>query len=162
MRTSHAVQAPLWFLHLETIRAPYVIQARAAAHLPVHRLSPAVQIRRQEAIDKGQQQRRVYVERPDMRSKKLARKAGALVLFVVDASGSMALNRMSAAKGACMRLLTESYTSRDQVRGSELQGLAISKPQALVMLSSASCLCQSKTQQRPGPLEVERPQTPTP
>jgi magnesium chelatase subunit D len=56
------------------------------------------------------------IETSDLQQKVRVRKAANLILFVVDASWSMAVaERMSATKGAIVSLLTDAYQRRDRV-----------------------------------------------
>lgn len=55
------------------------------------------------------------VRREDFRVKRFKQKAETVTIFVVDASGSLALSRLAEAKGAVELMLAESYVRRDQV-----------------------------------------------
>jgi magnesium chelatase subunit D len=57
----------------------------------------------------------IAIELDDVRIKRFRDKAGTAFVFAVDASGSMAVNRMREAKGAISSLLQSAYVHRDQV-----------------------------------------------
>ncbi len=57
----------------------------------------------------------LHVRTDDLRFKLFRQKTGTLYIFAVDTSGSMALNRISQAKGALAHLLRQSYVNRDRV-----------------------------------------------
>jgi magnesium chelatase subunit D len=74
---------------------------RAAAPFQLHR--------------RNSRQAAIQVTARDLRYKQFSQNASILFIFAVDASGSMALNRMNQAKGALMRLLQQAYLHRDKV-----------------------------------------------
>lgn len=58
---------------------------------------------------------RIAIRPGDFRVQRLAERRETLIIFVVDASGSLALSRMAEAKGAVELLLADCYVRRDQV-----------------------------------------------
>ncbi|MCB0076328.1 MAG: magnesium chelatase ATPase subunit D [Anaerolineales bacterium] len=85
---------------------------RAAAPWQPMRTTPE---RRQSQATNGRQHTDLALRTSDLRVKEFRSKAGALFLFAVDASGSMALHRMRQAKGAVHALLQQAYVKRDRV-----------------------------------------------
>jgi magnesium chelatase subunit D len=70
--------------------------------------APRQQLRQQEG-------RRVRILPGDLRFKRFRRRTGVAIVIALDASGSMANNRIQQAKGAVIRLLREAYVHRDRV-----------------------------------------------
>jgi magnesium chelatase subunit ChlD-like protein len=69
-------------------------------------------------LERKEQRKRVAfaIQKGDLQRKVRVKKAANLVLFVVDASWSMAVaERMAATKGAILSLLTDAYQRRDRV-----------------------------------------------
>lgn len=92
--------------------APYQLLRRRESE-PEPRSSPYRDVPNDEAHTA--KTGRVKINPSDLRFKKFKHRSGILYIFAVDASGSMALNRLAQAKGALIRLLQEAYLHRDKV-----------------------------------------------
>ncbi|MFJ6215788.1 putative cobaltochelatase [Streptomyces sp. NPDC092296] len=89
---------------------------RPAGALGRLHLAATVQAAAPHQRDRGRSGRALVLRRDDFREKVLEGHESNLVLFVVDASGSMAARqRMTAVKGAVLSLLMDAYQRRDKV-----------------------------------------------
>ena len=77
--------------------------------------SPWQKIRRLESPKEFTSSQRIIVKADDIHLKQFVQRATTITVFVVDASGSSAMERLSEAKGAVELLLAQCYIRRDQV-----------------------------------------------
>lgn len=84
------------------------LRRACAAHSARHE-SAAQTVRHESASPE------LRVRASDLLFKRYRQRTGALYIFAVDTSGSMALNRIGHAKGAALHLLRKSYVNRDRV-----------------------------------------------
>ncbi|WP_327300543.1 putative cobaltochelatase [Streptomyces goshikiensis] len=89
---------------------------RPRGHLTKLHLAATIQAAAPHQKARGRSGRGLVVRKDDLRQATREGREGNLVLFVVDASGSMAARqRMSAVKGAVLSLLLDAYQRRDKV-----------------------------------------------
>ena len=104
---------------METLRAaaPWQKLRQREAAL---RAAPAGQAMTGQALS----HQRIYVRREDFHITRFKQTGQTTTLFVVDASGSSALNRLAEAKGAVELLLADCYVRRDRVAVLAFRGRA--------------------------------------
>lgn len=77
--------------------------------------SPWQKLRADDGAKPDVQNARIRIRTEDFQVKQFKQQSESTVIFVVDASGSSAMNRMAEAKGAVERLLADCYARRDYV-----------------------------------------------
>ncbi|HNX39263.1 MAG TPA: magnesium chelatase subunit D family protein [Methanothrix sp.] len=89
----------------------------------------------------------VKIRGEDIREKERLARTSAVVLFVVDSSGSMgAMQRMEGAKGAIVSLLTDSYQKRDRIGMVAFKGR---EAELILPLCSSVDLARSRLEELP-------------
>lgn len=96
---------------------------------------PWQRVRREQTGDSG----KIHIRASDFHVRRYKQKSGSSCIFVVDASGSTALNRLAETKGAVELLLGESYARRDYVGLVSLRG-----PESEVLLAPTRSLVRAK------------------
>jgi magnesium chelatase subunit D len=84
--------------------------------------APWQKIRRHS--DHGNSEKRIHIRREDFRLNRYQQRSKTTTIFVVDASGSSAMNRLAEAKGAVELLLADCYIRRDEVAVIAFRGKA--------------------------------------